>query len=73
MLEVHRSVIDGMMGRLGETVGLLAGDQTRETMVPPGPLGANSRNPLVVAVPFPEADRGADSGFRSPTAIGDSD
>lgn len=63
-------MIDGMMGRLGETAGLLAGDQTRGTIIRSGPKGVNPRIPLVVADPSPEADRGADSGFLPPTVIG---
>jgi hypothetical protein len=54
MSEAGRSMIDGMMGRLGETAGLLAGDQTRGTVIPSGPKGVNSRIPLVVADPSPE-------------------
>jgi len=66
-------MIDGMMGCLGETAGLLAGDQTRGTAIPSGQEGVNSTTPLVVAVPSPEVDRGVDNEFRSPTAVGVSD
>lgn len=66
-------MIDGMMGRLGETVGLSAGDQRRETTIPSGPKGVNLRNPRVAAGPSPGADRCVDAEFRSPTATGASD
>jgi len=63
-------MIDGMMGRLGETANLLAGNQRRETVTPPEPKGVNLRNPLAVVDPSPEADRGVDAEFRSLTATG---
>lgn len=73
MREASRSVIDGMMERLGETAGLAGDDQKTETAHLPGPEGANSKIPLVVGDPSYEADRGADDGFRSPTTIDASD
>lgn len=63
-------MIDGMMGRLGETAGLLAGDQTRGMVIRSGPKGVNSRTPLAAAVRSPEADRGVDNEFRPLTIIG---
>lgn len=66
-------MIGGMMGHLGETAGLLADDQTRETAIPSGPMGVNLRIPLAAAVPFLEADRCVDNGFRSPMVTGESD
>jgi len=62
-------MIDEMMGRLGETAGLLAGDQTRGRVIPSGPKGVNPRNPLVVADPWAEGDRGVDNEIRSPSVI----
>jgi len=66
-------MIDEMMGRLGETAGPLGGDQTRGRVIRSEPKGVNSRIPLVVAVPSPEAGRGVDNEFRSPSVIGVSD
>jgi len=66
-------MIDEMMGRLGETAGLLAGDQAGETIIPSGPGEVNPTIPLVMAVPSPEVDQGVDNEFRSPRVIGESD
>lgn len=66
-------MIDGMMGRLGETADLSGDDQTRETVNRPGREEANSRKHPVAADPSPGGDRDADNEFRSPTAIGASD
>lgn len=70
MWEASWLTIDGMMERLGETVGLAADDQKRETAHLPGPTGANSRILLVEPDPSHEADRDVDDGFRPPTIIG---
>jgi len=69
MWEARQSMIDEMMRRLGETAGLLAGDQTRGRVIRSGPRGANPKNPPVVAVPWAEGDRGADNEIRSPSVI----
>jgi hypothetical protein len=73
MWEAGRSMIDEMMGRLGETAGLLAGDQTRGRVISSGPKGVNPGILLVVADPWPEGDRGVDNESRSPNVIGVSD
>lgn len=63
-------MIDGMMGRLGETASPVAGDQKGETVLSPEPKGVNPRNLLVAEDPFLEADRGVDNGLRLPMVIG---
>lgn len=61
-------MIDGMMERLGGTADLVAGDQGGETINLPGPRGANSGIPLVVADPSHETARDG-----SPMIVGASD
>ena len=56
MREARQPMIDEMMRRLGETAGLLAGDQTRGRVNPSGPRGVNPKIPLVVAVPWAGGD-----------------
>ena len=65
MSEASRSMIDGMMGYLGEMATLVVGDQMKGTAIRTGsgPRGVSSRGPLVVA------DRDVDNEFRSPTVI----
>lgn len=70
MSEASQAMIDGMMERLGETAGLVAGDQKGETVLPTGPKGVNPGSPLVAVDLFLEADRGVDNGLRSSTVIG---
>ena len=69
MWEASRSVIDGMMERLGERAILVADDQKRRRGHLPEPKGVSSKIPLVEANPSREGDRGAGDGFRSPTTI----
>ena len=65
MSEAGRSVIDGMMGYLGEMATLLVGDQPTGTAIRTGsdPRGASSRAPPVVA------DRGGGNESRLPAVI----
>ena len=69
MWEARQSMIGEMMRRLGERVGLLAGDQTRGRAIRSGPRGVNPKIPLVVAVPWAGGDRGVDNEIRSPSVI----
>jgi len=70
MWEARQSMIDGMMRRLGETAGLLAGDQTRGRVIPSGPKGVNPKIPLVVADPWADrGDRGVDNEILSPSVV----
>jgi hypothetical protein len=73
MSEASRSMIDGMMGRLGEMADLSADDQARETVNRLGREEASLRSHPAVAGPSPEGGRDADNEFRSPTAVGVSD
>jgi hypothetical protein len=71
MWEASRSVIDGMMERLGETAGLVAGDQKRERAHPVWTKGGKFKDSSCgVRIPPVKADRGVGDGFRSPTTIG---
>jgi len=65
MSEASRSMIDGMMGYLGEMATLLVGDQMMGTAIRTGSglMVAGSMAPPVVA------DRDVDSEFRLPTVI----
>lgn len=67
MSEASRSMIDGMMERLGEMADLVGGDQERETALLPGPGGVDSRDPPAMVDLFPERDRGVGNGCLSPT------
>lgn len=66
MSEACRSMIDGMMECLGEMAALLVGGRMKATAIQSGPKEANSRDPLAVVVPSPEAD----NEFLPPTSTG---
>ena len=65
MSEASRSMIDGMMGYLGEMATLVVGDQMKGTAIRTGSglRGASSMAPPVVA------DRDVDNEYRPPPVI----